>query len=153
MAASAPSFWSWGPSNGIFDWKGPALGTWESPTLGPYSQDPHSTDVVPEWEQWAVSTEQTLPSIHWAHFQDQVIFSKLVPGVSGGLILQQQLLVLFWELQVQFMGVYIQIMDVPLDFAAGLMGRDGLRCCVMSWTGPLVLSWPADEDRTAPNSW
>lgn len=49
-----------------------------------------------------------------------------VPGVSGGLLVQQQLLLLFGELQVQLERVVVQVVDVLLDVAAGPLRGRGL---------------------------
>lgn len=49
-----------------------------------------------------------------------------LPGVAGGLLVQQQLLLLLGELQVQLEGVVVQVVDVLLDVAAGPLRRRGL---------------------------
>ena len=49
-----------------------------------------------------------------------------VPGVSTGLLLQQQLFLHTGELQVQLEGVVVQVVDVLLDVAAGSLRRGRL---------------------------
>lgn len=49
-----------------------------------------------------------------------------LPGVAGGLLVQQQLLLLLGELQVQLEGVVVQVVDVLLDVAAGPLRGRGL---------------------------
>lgn len=51
------------------------------------------------------------------------------PGVSTGLFVQQQLLLLLGEQQVQLKRVVVQVVDVLLDIAAGPLWRwgNGLR--------------------------
>lgn len=52
----------------------------------------------------------------------------MLPGVSSGLFVQQQLLLFYSELQVQLKRVIVQVMNVLLNVAAG-----PLRGCGLVW--------------------